>query len=108
MGDVAKGAKIFKTKCAQCHTVEKGEAHKQGNFLRVGHWNTRLGGGGILHGVGVWLGVWRRSLHLLPFLVSSLVMLALRVFTSSFRELLKASTTLLTVQPPVPSTPHPP
>jgi cytochrome c2 len=23
MGDVAKGAKIFKTKCAQCHTVEK-------------------------------------------------------------------------------------
>lgn len=22
MGDVAKGAKIFKTKCAQCHTVE--------------------------------------------------------------------------------------
>lgn len=22
-GDATKGAKIFKTKCAQCHTVEK-------------------------------------------------------------------------------------
>jgi cytochrome c2 len=33
MGDVAKGAKIFKTKGAQCHTVAKGEAHKQGPNL---------------------------------------------------------------------------
>lgn len=30
MGDVAKGAKIFKTKCAQCHVVGAGEGHKQG------------------------------------------------------------------------------
>lgn len=30
MGDVAKGAKIFKTKCAQCHVVGQGEGHKQG------------------------------------------------------------------------------
>lgn len=35
MGDVAKGAKIFKTKCAQCHTVVKGEAHKQGLFFSL-------------------------------------------------------------------------
>ena len=33
MGDVAKGAKIFKTKCAQCHVVATGAAHKQGPNL---------------------------------------------------------------------------
>lgn len=31
-GDTAKGAKIFKTKCAQCHVAEKGGGHKQVTF----------------------------------------------------------------------------
>ncbi|CAD7705299.1 unnamed protein product [Ostreobium quekettii] len=32
-GDEARGAKIFKTKCAQCHVAEKGGGHKQGPNL---------------------------------------------------------------------------
>merc|ERR1711912_170381 len=33
MGDVKKGAKIFKTKCAQCHAVAAADGHKQGPNL---------------------------------------------------------------------------
>lgn len=32
-GNPKVGEKIFKTKCAQCHTVEKGAGHKQGLSL---------------------------------------------------------------------------
>ena len=37
-GNLAKGEKIFKTKCAQCHVAERGGGHKQvtltGRMLR--------------------------------------------------------------------------
>jgi len=32
-GNSAKGAKLFKTRCEQCHTVEKGGANKIGPSL---------------------------------------------------------------------------
>eukprot|EP01095_Lingulamoeba_sp_RSL-Kostka_P015619 TRINITY_DN7244_c2_g1_i1.p1 TRINITY_DN7244_c2_g1~~TRINITY_DN7244_c2_g1_i1.p1 ORF type:complete len:109 (-),score=38.01 TRINITY_DN7244_c2_g1_i1:194-520(-) len=32
-GNVDKGAKLFKTRCSQCHTYGAGEPHKQGPNL---------------------------------------------------------------------------
>jgi cytochrome c2 len=32
-GNVKKGAKLFKSKCAQCHTQTAAEGHKQGPNL---------------------------------------------------------------------------
>ncbi|RKO85095.1 cytochrome c-like domain-containing protein, partial [Blyttiomyces helicus] len=32
-GNATNGAKLFKTRCAQCHVVEKGAAHKVGPNL---------------------------------------------------------------------------
>jgi len=45
-GNVKKGAKLFKGKCAQCHTVEKGGNAKQGPPL----WGVMGRQSGILEG----------------------------------------------------------
>ena len=41
-GDPDKGAKIFKTKCLQCHQIDKSGKHKQGPNL-MGMWGRKTG-----------------------------------------------------------------
>ncbi|KAG5439069.1 hypothetical protein PCK2_000874 [Pneumocystis canis] len=36
-GDAEKGAKLFKTRCAQCHTLEKNGPHKVGFSFNLSH-----------------------------------------------------------------------
>ena len=58
-GNVAKGAKIFKTKCAQCHVAEKGGGHKQVCAWRERERERRHG---MVHGARVLLtNAWRRK-----------------------------------------------
>ncbi|PIK53228.1 putative cytochrome c [Apostichopus japonicus] len=42
VGDPAKGAKIFKVKCTQCHVIDDSGKHKQGPNLK-GLWGRKTG-----------------------------------------------------------------
>eukprot|EP00916_Digyalum_oweni_P026865 GHVL01044090.1.p1 GENE.GHVL01044090.1~~GHVL01044090.1.p1 ORF type:complete len:136 (+),score=15.40 GHVL01044090.1:57-410(+) len=44
-GNAKKGAKLFKAKCAQCHSIDKGGATKQGPAL-YGFYGRQSGQGG--------------------------------------------------------------
>lgn len=41
-GDAKKGANLFKTRCAQCHTLKEGEGNKIGPALH-GLWGRKTG-----------------------------------------------------------------
>ncbi len=42
IGDVTSGEKIFKARCAQCHTINQGGVHKTGPNL-YGMWGRKTG-----------------------------------------------------------------
>merc|ERR1719214_216920 len=63
-GDVKKGAKLFKGKCAQCHTINAGGPTKQGPNLHALIGRVRTGGG--LRLLGCEQGEWHRLVRQAP------------------------------------------
>jgi cytochrome c len=70
-GDAKKGAKLFKAKCAQCHTCESGGVSKQGPALHglFGRQSGTVAGFGY-SGAMVDIGITWSEKHMYEFLVA--------------------------------------
>jgi len=70
-GDAKKGAKLFKAKCAQCHTCEPGGVSKQGPALHgmFGRLSGTVAGFGY-SGAMVDVGITWSEKHMFEFLVA--------------------------------------